>query len=434
MPPAIILKTQFSTSKFKGYLKYINDEKSNKANHDKKKIQSLNQDIENINNEMSNLNLNSYSSYIIGYMKNNSITKKDNQNKKKVIKRTAAPFNNNSYTLDNKELNKLKDDFDTAEKQGCINYQDIISFDNDFLIKNHLYDAKTDELNEDVIKKATIKMINRMIKDENMNPYQTRWMANIHYDTDNIHIHISTTELKNTRKIITNGNGKVEIKGKRRKKTLENMKSSFSNSLLDSTKYLENITQVRNDLYHNFKIRTDELETLQAIKNLKKQLPVSKKHWQYNNKEVKHLQPDIDKITTSIVNRNNVHSYNQYMESIGYVANFYKEIYGENSNALNYIDNKNKELKQRLGNKLLKELKKVDYDKKRNNKITENIYRHSKKNDSFNNRLVAKTNKSIVTKGDLYKIDKAINDETKDYLNQIEYEKLQRKIEFENNH
>lgn len=53
------------------------------------------------------------------------------------------------------------------------------------------------------------------------------------------------------------------------------MKSSFSNSLLDSTKYLENITQVRNDLYHNFKIRTDELETLQAIKNLK-QLPVSK--------------------------------------------------------------------------------------------------------------------------------------------------------------
>ncbi|MGZ9512214.1 MobP2 family relaxase [Staphylococcus epidermidis] len=321
-----------------------------------------------------------------------------------------------------------------AEKQGCINYQDIISFDNDFLIKNHLYDAKTDELNEDVIKKATIKMINRMIKDENMNPYQTRWMANIHYDTDNIHIHISTTELKNTRKIITNGNGKVEIKGKRRKKTLENMKSSFSNSLLDSTKYLENITQVRNDLYHNFKIRTDELETLQAIKNLKKQLPVSKKHWQYNNKEVKHLQPDIDKITTSIVNRNNVHSYNQYMESIGYVANFYKEIYGENSNALNYIDNKNKELKQRLGNKLLKELKKVDYDKKRNNKITENIYRHSKKNDSFNNRLVAKTNKSIVTKGDLYKIDKAINDETKDYLNQIEYEKLQRKIEFENNH
>lgn len=108
MTPAIILKTQFSTSKFKGYLKYINDEKSNQANHDNKKIQNLNQDIENINNEMSNINLSSYSSYIIGYMKNNSIAKKDNQNKKKVIKRTTAPFNNNSNTLDNEELDKVR--------------------------------------------------------------------------------------------------------------------------------------------------------------------------------------------------------------------------------------------------------------------------------------------------------------------------------------
>lgn len=79
-----------------------------------------------------------------------------------------------------------------------------------------------------------------------------------------------------------------------------------------------------------------------------------------------------------------------------------------------------KELKSRLRQKGITKLLK--------------IYIVTVKNDSFNNRLVAKTNKSIVTKGDLYKIDKAINDETKDYLNQIEYEKLQRKIEFENNH
>ena len=75
---------------------------------------------------------------------------------------------------------------------------------------------------------------------------------------------------------------------------------------------------------------------------------------------------------------------------------------------------------------MLKRIKK-SITTKRNNKITENIYRHSK-NDSFNNRLVAKTNKSIVTKGDLYKIDKAINDETKDYLNQIEYENYKEKL------
>ena len=64
MPPAIILKLNLVQVNLKVILNILMM-KSNKANHDKKKIQSLNQDIENINNEMSNLNLNSYSSYII---------------------------------------------------------------------------------------------------------------------------------------------------------------------------------------------------------------------------------------------------------------------------------------------------------------------------------------------------------------------------------
>ncbi|SGT77986.1 MobP2 family relaxase [Staphylococcus aureus] len=434
MPPAIILKTQFSTSKFGGYLKYISDEKNGENKIDNSKLQYLNQEIETVNNGIDKFNLNSYSSYIMGYMKNNSITKKSNTNKKKVVKRTTAPFNNTSNKLQPEELKKLKEDFDEAEKRGSINYQDIISFDNAFLIKNNLYNPETDELNEDVIKKATIRMMNRMIKDENMNPHKTRWMANIHYDTDNIHIHISTTELKNTRKVIINEKGIKEIKGKRRKKTLENMKSSFSNSLLDSTKLLENITKYRNDLYYNFKIKTEELDTLLSIKNLKKRLPVCNKDWQYNNKEVKHLQIDIDKITSNVVKKNYIESYKQYVESVKNVADFYVDIYGEGSKALNYIDNKRNELNQRLGNKLLKELKKNNQNYKRKERITRNIYKHSNRNADYKNRIIAKTNNVIVTRSDLYKIDKAINDEAKAYLNQLEFVKLQRKIEMENNH
>lgn len=66
-------------------------------------------------------------------------------------------------------------------------------------------------------------------------------MVNIYYDIDNIYIYISIIELKNIWKIIINGNGKVEIKGKRWKKILENMKLFFFNFLLDSIKYFENI-------------------------------------------------------------------------------------------------------------------------------------------------------------------------------------------------
>ncbi|MFK3433883.1 hypothetical protein LOQ52_10765 [Staphylococcus aureus] len=122
MPPAIILKTQFSTSKFRGYLKYISDEKNGENKIDNTKLQYLNQEIETVNNGIDKFNLNSYSSYIMGYMKNNSITKKSNTNKKKVIKRTTAPFNNTSNKLQPEELKKLKEDFDEAEKRGSINY------------------------------------------------------------------------------------------------------------------------------------------------------------------------------------------------------------------------------------------------------------------------------------------------------------------------
>ncbi|MDK4171549.1 relaxase MobL, partial [Staphylococcus pseudintermedius] len=50
--------------------------------------------------------------------------------------------------------------------------------------------------------------------------------------------------------------------------------------------------------------------------------------------------------------------------SVSDVANFYREVYGEDSKAMNYISNKDKEINQRLGNKLLKELKKNQSNKK----------------------------------------------------------------------
>lgn len=39
-------------------------------------------------------------------------------------------------------------------------------------------------------------MVNQMIKDNKMDENHTFWCANIHYDTDNIHIHIATSEEK----------------------------------------------------------------------------------------------------------------------------------------------------------------------------------------------------------------------------------------------
>lgn len=214
MRAGIILKSQFNVSKFTGYLDYIN--KNQKDGELKEQvIDEQNEDLKMLNKNANKKSLKSFSNYIIGYMNNANLKKEKSNNVKKVKKRTTAPFNDSSDQLSESELQDIKNFFDKAEKSGNVNYQDIISFDNQFLIKHGLYEESTDTLNEGVIKKATRKMMNRMIKDEKMNPFKTKWMANIHYDTDNIHIHISTTEENNTRKFFKNENGETELKGKR---------------------------------------------------------------------------------------------------------------------------------------------------------------------------------------------------------------------------
>ncbi|HCT0469979.1 TPA: hypothetical protein LQO66_002495, partial [Staphylococcus pseudintermedius] len=357
MRAGIILKSQFNVSKFTGYLDYINKNQKDDELIEKI-IDEQNEDLKLLNKNANKNSLKSFSNYIIGYMNNANLKKEKSNNVKKVKKRTTAPFNDSSNQLSESELQDIKNFFDKAEKSGNVNYQDIISFDNQFLIKHGLYEESTDTLNEGVIKKATRKMMKRMIKDEKMNPFKTKWMANIHYDTDNIHIHISTTEENNTRKFFKNENGETELKGKRSQKTLDNMKSSFANSLLDSRQLLEKVTLHRNELYNNFALENIDNKLFMSINRLKIHLPENRKDWHYNNKKVKHLQKNIDGITSLITKRNQSTAMNEYKESVANVADFYREVYGENSKAMNYVLNKDKDMNRRLGNKLLKELKK----------------------------------------------------------------------------
>ncbi|EGQ3444016.1 hypothetical protein IS843_000067 [Staphylococcus pseudintermedius] len=422
MRAGIILKSQFNVSKFIGYLDYINKNQKDDELIEKI-IDKQNEELKLLNKNANKKSLKSFSNYIIGYMNNANLKKEKSNNVKKVKKRTTAPFNDSSDQLSESELQDIKNFFDKAEKSGNVNYQDIISFDNQFLIKHGLYEESTDTLNEGVIKKATRKMMKRMIKDEKMNPFKTKWMANIHYDTDNIHIHISTTEENNTRKFFTNENGETELKGKRSQKTLDNMKSSFANSLLDSSQLLEKVTNHRNALYNTFAIENTDNKVFTLINRLKNNLPENKKDWQYNNKKMKHLQNDIDKITSLLVKRNQILTMTDYKSNVSDVANYYREVYGDDSKAMNYISNKEKEINQRLGNKLLKELKKNQSTKK-------NLQKHFQLNKKYHKNYMQ--GKKLISKKTIHRINRAINDESKEYQNEIAHERLKQKIEYHN--
>ncbi|WP_430051045.1 relaxase MobL [Niallia taxi] len=75
--------------------------------------------------------------------------------------------------------------------------------------------------------------------------------ASIHRNTKHIHIHYGTVELKNTRELINvkeNGASYLTPKGKRKQKTIDNMKRTFANALIDRTAELSRISELRNTL------------------------------------------------------------------------------------------------------------------------------------------------------------------------------------------
>ena len=96
----------------------------------------------------------------------------------------------NKLTL--KEKKQMKDTFDKAQEKASLMWQTIISFDNKYLEENNIYDSKTSKFDEERLIIAARSSIEVMLKKEKLS--HAVWAANIHYNTDNIHIHISTVE------------------------------------------------------------------------------------------------------------------------------------------------------------------------------------------------------------------------------------------------
>ena len=232
--PAINLISNFKVGSskaesYKKFIDYISTEK-NKKNVKKPDIEG-----------------NLFDRYL-DYMSIDKLKKKQRYNKENVKKRTTMSFNSEHEFIEEQEMNRLKDKFQEANKKNHVMYQDIVSFDNQFLKDNHLFNESLDKLDEPKIKKATRRMVNQMIKDNQTNKDHTFWCANIHYDTDNIHIHVATSEEKNTRKIMKEGTFKGQYKGKRTSKTLKNMKSTFVSSLYKDINLMKEIHRLKKEI------------------------------------------------------------------------------------------------------------------------------------------------------------------------------------------
>lgn len=320
--PAVILKTKFvlpTSAKFKNYVNYIDRANTkSKANEFK-----LYQD----------------------YMGN--------------VEKTTSLFTDKEDYLSNEGKEYLKEVFETAQKNGSIMWQDVISFDNQWLSEQGIYNFEHKTLDSLKIKEATRRAMDEMIKREGMEGTLV-WSAAIHYNTDNIHVHVSTVQPFNPR-----------IKGKRRQATLDVMKSKVAHCLSDRAeqnkelnKYIrdEVIAKKRVDKFKKFSNR----DMYKDFKEIYQLLPEDRRQWSYNYNSLNDTRPLLDKLTDKYIEKNFKNEHKEFLKNLDREVLNYKRLYGENSKFDNYKKNKIRDLYTRMGNTILKELK--EHDKELRNK------------------------------------------------------------------
>lgn len=332
--------------------------------------------------------------------------------------KTSSLFSERLDRLQAEDKKRVKELFEKAQENKSIMWQDVISFDNSWLEEHGLYDGKTHLLDERKVMDATRLMMKEMIKREGIEKTAI-WSAAIHYNTDNIHIHIATVERTPTRE-----------RGKRKPKTLDAMKSKVVNHLMDRSKLQKQINDlIRKNMVDGkkndsiFKWRNRELKPL--FLSIYNRLPEDRRQWKYSYNTLQPFRADIDQLTKRYIEKYHKDDYENFLSHLDKEVESLKKAYGEGDKEKgryeDYKKNKIADLYKRMGNAFLKEMKEYDQQQKKLQNGMKD-YKSKKYNSFIRGTSIQYT---------LKKIERALKSEYESWKNLRYYEQLQREIEYE---
>lgn len=268
------------------------------------------------------------------------------------------------------EKKKLKKQFALAQENGSPLWQDVISFDNKWLEQYEVYDATSKQLNEDKLKNVVRESVNEMLKAEQMEESAV-WTAAIHYNTDNIHVHIATVEPEPTRKKQKIFNKDTEMweeqyRAKRKQSSLDKMKSKVANMIVDRSKQRNRIDGLIRGAVADKRERTVKANMLngmgrQFLRAIEK-MPSDKRQWMYAYQSVNEARPHIDAVVDMYLEKYHKKEMKELHLLLDEEVEVMKELYGEGSDYKKYKQTKLDDLKKRMGNAVITEMK--NYQKK----------------------------------------------------------------------
>ena len=298
-------------------------------------------------------------------------------------------------TLSEDEIQSLKTVYTDAQDKGSLMWQTVLSFDNDWLAQMGVYDSTLQILDEKRMRNVARSAINKMLEKEGLQ--NGIWSASFHYNTDNIHVHISTVEPVPMRpkkryeqyevvqvdgkwqykKELNPETGKMEripildekgnivekeeYVGRFRESSLKTAKSTIVSELVnDKELNIEINNLIRQRLVQSMKeyVLYDDKEFRSRFLALYEKLPENKGVCNYRNSAMSHLRTEIDDLTELYIKKYHEGDFEILQAKLRLQENRYQAAYGENNDP--YMLNKLDDLYYRMGNAILRQLKEYD--------------------------------------------------------------------------
>lgn len=303
-------------------------------------------------------------------------------------------FTADSDLIQGKGITDLRETYKQAQKNGSLMWQTVLSFDNRWLADMGVFNQDNGVLDEKRFKQAVRRSVGTLLKKENLQ--NGIWSAAIHYNTDNIHVHIATVEPEPMREkkrykqyevIQVNGkwqykrtvnpktgkkekvpiltaDGKIlekeEYVGRFKESSLQAMKSTMVEQLVqDKDVNIRINALIREELVKsakNYELYQDE-DFRQAFLDIYQKLPDDKRICNYGNNVMQPLRSEIDALSMQYIEKYQKEAYDEFLNLVSMQARKYATAYGKSKTE--YIENKTNDLMYRMGNAILFQMKEM---------------------------------------------------------------------------
>jgi hypothetical protein len=248
------------------------------------------------------------------------------------------------------------------------------------------------------------------------------WSGAIHYNTDNIHVHVAFVEPEPTRELMMY-KGTLQRRGKLKYSNIERAKSRIANSISDRTLDFQKIDELVRQKIGSNEIAYQDLDEKRLTERYIKifsLLPHDRRLWKYNNNAMSKIRPELDLFIEDFIQTYRQDEFSELNGLLDKQVAFNRETYGQKSRFDDYKTNKIHDLYSNIGNTILKEMS-SEVSQGHATKLVEQGF-------SFKPQRLRSPNANTINTSKIkHMFDKEYKS-LREYLNLRAYEKLQRLV------